>query len=133
MIAERPALKAYEGRDVLLGIRPEDLEDAGLADGAVPPERTIPAVVTLRETAGPEAYLHVRIGPDPSGATAFVARVSERTTAREGDRVALLVDTAELRFDPGTGDKDRGGMTPGSAVGASLDSSGPAVQPGRAV
>jgi multiple sugar transport system ATP-binding protein len=123
LISARPALKAYAGRDVIVGIRPEDMEDASLVDEA-PEDRRMPAVVKLRETAGPEAYVHFpvrtpRIAPlegpnsdaedDGESAaaahdeTVFVARVGARTRAREGNNVELVVDTQSLQFfDPAT-------------------------------
>ena len=57
VIAERPSLRAYEGKDVILGIRPEDFEDAAFVAGA-PPERTITTVVNLREALGSEVLVH---------------------------------------------------------------------------
>lgn len=109
----------------MVGIRPEDMEDASLVDGA-PADRKMPAVVDLRETMGPEAYLHFRVKTSPivpvrsndesggreqgeGGArvpdeAAFVARVSARTRASEGDSVEFVVDTTSLHFfDPATG------------------------------
>src|SRR5881392_2561917 len=54
----RPALGAYEGRRVILGIRPEDLEDAAVgADGD-----RISAVVDIREDMGSEVYVHFGVG-----------------------------------------------------------------------
>jgi multiple sugar transport system ATP-binding protein len=126
LLLTRPALKAYEGTRVVIGIRPENMQDATLADEAAADGR-MQAVVSLRETMGPEAYLHFRVkappiaqtrgsagsGPEEGGngsspsvdETTFVARVSARTRAREGDRVELAVDTTALHFfDPATQD-----------------------------
>jgi multiple sugar transport system ATP-binding protein len=131
LLAARPALRAYEGRDVIVGIRPEDMEDASLVDG-VQAERVMPAVVKLRESMGPEAFLHFPVRTPPVARawehrrasaeangdgvadvadestveTAFVARVGARTHAREGEQVDLAVDTASMQFfDPSTGER----------------------------
>jgi multiple sugar transport system ATP-binding protein len=109
---------------VIVGIRPEDMEDASLVPGA-PADRRLRVAVSLRETMGPEAYLHFPIktppvalgGEDGSGTdddgsrndlteTTFVARVTPRTTAQEGDDMELVVDMEALHFfDPATGDR----------------------------
>jgi multiple sugar transport system ATP-binding protein len=109
----RTGLRAYDGRDVVLGIRPEDIEDAALIDGA-PPERTLDTVCSLREALGSEVLIHFAATTaamnelvEPLGDTnaMFVARLSPQTTAREGDRLRLVVDTRRLHFfDPESGD-----------------------------
>jgi multiple sugar transport system ATP-binding protein len=125
VLGARPALRTYEGRKIIVGIRPEDMEDASLATGA-PPDRRLRVVVNLRETMGPEAYLHFPVKTAPvvmgsaNGAgtegeegarvdpaeTTFVARVTARTAAREGDDLELVVDTDALHFfDPQTGER----------------------------
>jgi multiple sugar transport system ATP-binding protein len=102
LLASQPALKGYEGRHVIVGVRPEAMEDAALANGA-PADRRLPVVVNLRETMGPEAYLHFKVNA-ATGETGFVARVSARTRAGEGDGMELVVDTSALYFfDPATG------------------------------
>ena len=58
--ARRPALKAYEGKTVVLGIRPEDLEDAALEPDA-PPDRTLKGRLELREALGSEIMAHFAI------------------------------------------------------------------------
>src|SRR5207244_9288752 len=58
------ALAGYAGRRALLGIRPEDLEDATLAEQA-PPEATLSAVTDIREDMGPEVYAHFSLGVPP--------------------------------------------------------------------
>jgi multiple sugar transport system ATP-binding protein len=104
LIAERPALRAYEGRDVVLGIRPEDFEDAAFAPEA-PPERTLDTVCSLREALGSEVLLHFPVAPTAGAGAAvgdasstFVARVDPQTTVREGDRLRLVVNTRRLHF-----------------------------------
>jgi multiple sugar transport system ATP-binding protein len=128
-IGERPALVAYDGRPVVLGIRPDATDDAAIARD-VPADRRLSAVVELRETVGSEAFLHFTVEAEPvvtddtrelasdtgtemlqrleevasEHRTPFVARTHARSTAREGERVELAVDTRELHFfDPETG------------------------------
>src|SRR5207247_5546166 len=56
LIAERPALSGYEGGKVVLGIRPEDFEDAAFTAEA-PTERTLDTVASLREALGSEVRM----------------------------------------------------------------------------
>jgi multiple sugar transport system ATP-binding protein len=101
VLAERPALSRREGRDVLLGIRPEDIEDAAFVAGA-PLERTIMTVCSLREALGSEVLVHFPLGRDVD--STFVARVDPQTTAREEGPLQLVVDTRRLHFfEPETG------------------------------
>jgi len=112
---------------VIIGIRPEDMEDAAVS-GSPRPGGTISALVNLRETMGPEAYLHIPVktpplsiapsrdeggeGDDAERATTapdettFVARVSAQSRAQVGDHVELSVDTSLLHFfEPATGER----------------------------
>jgi multiple sugar transport system ATP-binding protein len=117
----RPVLREYGGRKVALGIRPEEFEDAALA-AAAPPDRTLPAVVDIREDMGSEVFLHFSVDAPPVATadveeaveeaaaveaakeqaarrgTPFVARIDRESHAREGDEVRLLVDTRRLHF-----------------------------------
>jgi multiple sugar transport system ATP-binding protein len=125
-LASRQALSQFEDKPLILGIRPEDLEDAAVA-GDTPPERRISAVVDIREDMGSEVFVHFGSGGRPVrgedvaaavGAEAieatqeqakekgslFVARVARHTRAREGEPIELAVDTDQLHFfDPETG------------------------------
>jgi multiple sugar transport system ATP-binding protein len=113
LIAAYPEVLAYEGRDVILGIRPEDFEDAAFAPGGRA-DRTLDVVCSLREALGSEILLHFAIAAtadsierfeaDGEESSMFVARVNPRTAVREGDRVSLVADTTRLQFfDPETG------------------------------
>jgi multiple sugar transport system ATP-binding protein len=95
VLDDRPALRAHEGDEVVLGLRPEDIEDAAFAIGA-PPGRTLTIVCTLREALGSEVLVHFSVADE--GSDAFIARVHSQTAAREGDRLPLVVDTARLHF-----------------------------------
>ncbi|HET9722240.1 MAG TPA: sn-glycerol-3-phosphate ABC transporter ATP-binding protein UgpC [Actinomycetota bacterium] len=123
LLAARPAIAARADSNVILGIRPEDLEDAALAGAGVPTERRLPITVELREAMGSETHLHCDLpgwspptavlnvrresapGPAEDGKRSrLVARVSPRSRAREGDPLVLAVDTSALHFfDPGSG------------------------------
>jgi multiple sugar transport system ATP-binding protein len=124
-LSVRPALRSYEGRRVILGIRPEDLEDAEL-EPDTPADRRLQGQVELREALGAEIMVHFRtdasravtdetrelqkdVGADEmhrgedSGAT-MVGRFGARSRVREGQPVVVAVDTRALHFfDPDTG------------------------------
>jgi multiple sugar transport system ATP-binding protein len=124
-LSARPALKDYEGRDVILGIRPEDLEDAALATDASA-DRQLSGEVELTEALGSEVMVHFSIEATPAitdevrellkdagageieepthGRTTLVGRFGARSRARKGDRTQVAVDTRALHFfDPSTG------------------------------
>jgi multiple sugar transport system ATP-binding protein len=123
VLAKRPALKWFEGRSLILGVRPEDLEDAELGGGA-PDGRQLSAVVDIREDMGSEVFIHFGIGGKrvhsedvkaavgeeaaevaEAAGSAWVARLDRDTKAREQDQVELVVDTSRLHFfDAETGD-----------------------------
>jgi multiple sugar transport system ATP-binding protein len=123
VLAARPALPRFEGRRLILGIRPEDLEDAELAGGA-DHGRRLSAVVDIREDMGSEVFAHFEIsgravrGEDVKAAVGedaaevadvlgnvWIARLDRDTKAREQEKVDLLVDTGRLHFfDPETGE-----------------------------
>jgi multiple sugar transport system ATP-binding protein len=126
LIDARPALRQFVDKRLILGVRPEDLEDAAGTDGA-PEDRRIAAVVDIREDMGSEVFVHFGVGAPPVrgqdvqaavGAEAveataeqvrkhgslFVARLGRGTRAREQDRIELLVTPDRLHFfDPATG------------------------------
>jgi multiple sugar transport system ATP-binding protein len=130
VVAARPALRNYEDRKIVLGIRPEDMEDASLVSDA-PPERRIATTVDLREALGSDVVVHFTIDAPPAvtedvkelavdvgaealdavqqqagGRSKVIARLNPRTQVNKGGRIELVVDTHRLHFfdvDSGTG------------------------------
>jgi multiple sugar transport system ATP-binding protein len=119
-------LASYEGREVVLGIRPESLEDASLADANAP---RLAGLATLREALGAEVLVHFTVAGRPavtsevrelaedvgddraleqlgsgSPRATVVGRFSPRTRIREGDQLEAAVDPHALHFfDPASG------------------------------
>jgi multiple sugar transport system ATP-binding protein len=58
------ALEPFMGKRVILGIRPEHIEDATLAPEA-PDGRRLGAVVDIREDLGSDIYVHFAVGGPP--------------------------------------------------------------------
>jgi multiple sugar transport system ATP-binding protein len=127
----RPALGEYEGREVVLGIRPEDLEDAAILR-ETHPDRRLSVVCDIREDMGSEVYAHFSVAAKPvttdevvealvvenledeearlaaerarGAGVSFVARLERQTEARERRPLELEVDVRRLHFfDPETG------------------------------
>jgi multiple sugar transport system ATP-binding protein len=119
---ELPVPHPVEARGrVALGIRPEDIRTTG--DGA-----PLEVIVDIKEDMGAEVYLHFAVDAPPVKAeelreivgdealeaaeeqthhhgSPFIARVERGTTAREGEKTRLYVDTSRLHFfDAATGE-----------------------------
>jgi multiple sugar transport system ATP-binding protein len=129
LLGARPKLDEYVGRRVVLGIRPENLEDAAL-EPDTPPERLIKGVIVLREPLGSEIVAHFEVDAPPAltedvrelardvgqegsvqaaveeGAakTTIVGRFGPRSRIRNGDVIDVAVETGALHvFDLETG------------------------------
>ncbi|MDF2752785.1 MAG: transporter related protein [Gaiellaceae bacterium] len=126
-LTERPALRSFDGRSIVLGIRPEHLEDAAIAHDDRPDKR-LTAQVELREALGSELMVHFAIDAPPAiteeveelaadaGTTAedlqggdkhravLVGRFGAESQVRESQPAEVAVDTRALHFfDPDTG------------------------------
>jgi len=124
--AQRPALAGYVSRDVAVGIRSEDMEDARLVRDA-PADTRLKAEVTLVEALGAQIVVHFDVDApkvvtedtkllekdahaDEAPAhqeiegTRFVASFAPRSRVRAGDQIEVVVDTERMHFfDPQTG------------------------------
>ena len=125
-LASHPDIRNYDGRKVIMGIRPESLEDAAIATDT-PADRRIHGKVVLTEALGSEILAHIGIeghaattpetqelkadtGEDrevtvvEQDATIIVCRFNPRSRAKDGDNVEVAVDTRSLHFfDESTG------------------------------
>ncbi|MBV8064686.1 MAG: sn-glycerol-3-phosphate ABC transporter ATP-binding protein UgpC [Actinobacteria bacterium] len=129
MLSRRPALAEYVGREIVLGIRPEDLEDAALANGDG--GARLKGTVELREALGSEVLVHFTVaarrarteqmlelaedvgddraveqltGAAEETAATLVGRFGPRSRVSAGDAVEVAVDRSSLHFfDPQSG------------------------------
>jgi multiple sugar transport system ATP-binding protein len=126
LLDARPGLKRYEGKSVVLGIRPENLEDAALASDS-PADRRLRGKVELTEALGSEVMVHFTVDAPPAltddvrelaqdvgderratgdaeEQTTMVGRFDAHSKVHEGDTAEVAVDTRSLHFfDPETG------------------------------
>ena len=90
------ALDAID-KEVVLGIRPEDIHDEQLFIESSP-ESVIDARINIYEMLGAEVYLYFTIDQFD-----ITARVNARTTARPGDKVKFAIDVEKIHvFDKET-------------------------------
>jgi multiple sugar transport system ATP-binding protein len=126
-LSAHAGLRAREGKPIILGIRPEDLEDAALLPDT-PANRRLRGKVTLRESLGSEIMVHFTIDARPAltedvrelaqdmdavavrglegraAESTMVGRFGARSRIREADVAEVAVDTRALHFfDPETG------------------------------
>jgi multiple sugar transport system ATP-binding protein len=126
-----PGLGDLDGRKVVVGIRPEDMEDAAVLRERHP-ERRLSVLCDIREDMGSEMYVHFNVPAEPvatqevvealvledaedeetrmaaerargAGVT-FVARLERTSSAREREPLEIEVDVTRLHFfDPESG------------------------------
>jgi multiple sugar transport system ATP-binding protein len=130
-IENRPTLARFEGRRLVMGIRPEDIEDAALVHESHT-DRRMRISCDIREDMGSEVYVHFNVpgervtareaieahvvdeiedeearlaAESARGAgVQFVARLDRMTRAREREQLEVEVDVRRLHFfDPDTG------------------------------
>ncbi|MDO4618470.1 MAG: sn-glycerol-3-phosphate ABC transporter ATP-binding protein UgpC [Clostridia bacterium] len=86
-------LNDYVGKEVVFGIRPEDLYEEGQGGDAV-----VSATVEVTEMMGAETYLYLKVADK-----AFTARVGQDSKAEAGDMVKVSIDTNKIHvFDKET-------------------------------
>jgi multiple sugar transport system ATP-binding protein len=91
------ALQSYVGKDLVLGLRPENLHDPEFAPPGIVAAH-IPSEVDVTELMGNEVILYVL-----TGGKQFIARVDPRTHARVGKKIDVVADMANFHlFDKST-------------------------------
>jgi len=130
LLGARPALAEFVDRDVVVGIRPEQMEDSTLEQRSDEHVALLTADVELREALGSELLVHLRIDAKPAitddirhatadvddaavealeqqvaaGEAKVVSRFDTRSRVKVDDRIDVRVSTAHLHwFDPATG------------------------------
>ena len=90
-------LKDYIGKEVVIGVRPEDIhDDEGFI--AAKPDGVCSAKVEVTEVLGSETYLYLTVSGEQ-----FTARVNKRSTSAIGDTIKVALDTNKLHiFDKDT-------------------------------
>jgi multiple sugar transport system ATP-binding protein len=110
-LAARPALRRYDSRPIIVGVRPEDFEDAAMVTGAKDGQ-TLSASVKLLESLGSEIMVHFIVDaarvdsgdPDAGHETTSthaansVGRFHPRSRVRSGDTIDVAVTTENLHF-----------------------------------
>jgi multiple sugar transport system ATP-binding protein len=82
----------YIGRDVVMGIRPENLHDEDVYMHSMS-DSVVDARVEIVEMLGSETLLHMMIGD-----VEFTAKVNPRSKARAGDIVKIAFDTNKIHL-----------------------------------
>lgn len=89
--------KGYIGKEVIIGIRPEDIHDE-LAFIQASEDSMVEAKVDVTEMMGAETYLYLIIEGNPA-----IARVDSRNKAKRGDTIKLAFDKNQIHlFDKET-------------------------------
>ena len=123
VLEERPALKERSGKEVIIGVRPQDFEDAAFKSNA-PPDSRVKVKIDLVEAIGTETLVHFEVNAPivvtddmkelaedtgageaerleeraAEGRNEFVAQLDPKTKVSHGSDAELFVDTTRLHF-----------------------------------
>ncbi len=109
IFAARPALRGYDGKSLIVGIRPEDFEDAEMVDGDTSGQQ-LTSTVGLIEALGSEIMVHFDLDAhtvdsgdpdaveDAESASNAVGRFHPRSRVRMRESVTIAVNTENLHF-----------------------------------
>lgn len=84
--------KKYDGKELVLGIRPEDIHDEPLFIKSTP-ETTVTVKIDVAELMGAETYLYTNYAEQK-----FIARIDARTAVNAGDTIELAIDMNSAHF-----------------------------------
>ena len=123
LLAYRSKLQSYVGKRLVVGIRPENLEDARL-EPDTPDDQKLRGVVVLREPLGSEIVAHFTVDAPPAltedvrelardvgqesavktaaaeseNETVMVGRFGPRSRIKDGEAIDVAVETGALHF-----------------------------------
>lgn len=126
VLSDRKALENFIGKDLIVGIRPQDFEDASLKADA-PEDCKIKVTADLVESIGTETLVHFDAGAPvviteemkelaadvgaegnleeraKEGNNEFVGQLDAQSKIKKGQSAELVIDTTRLHFfDPDT-------------------------------
>ncbi len=85
--------QGYNGKEVVMGIRPENIHASQVFLETAAEHAKIKAEVDVTEMLGAEKYLYLRLDGIP-----FTARVESRNTASAGETIELALDLHRIHF-----------------------------------
>ncbi|MBR5614027.1 MAG: sn-glycerol-3-phosphate ABC transporter ATP-binding protein UgpC [Clostridia bacterium] len=95
--ASKADLSAYYGKEVIMGIRPENIYEDEAHISSMP-NSLAQVDVDLTEMMGAETYLYLKLDGN-----AVIARVNRRTTAQADDKITVALDANKVHlFDKET-------------------------------
>jgi multiple sugar transport system ATP-binding protein len=111
VLSARPALRSYIGKPVVVGMRPEDMEDAAVVPDH-PADQRIEVEIDVREALGAETVMHFSLAANPvdsgdpdaldelgsENESRCTARFSPDSRARPGDHIQVNVATEKMHF-----------------------------------
>jgi len=114
LLERRPGLAGHVDKEITLGIRPEDIEDAAFVPSAN--GSSLDVDIALAEPMGAEVLAYFPVPAEPvgrpqqhlelvaplqAGGTTMTARLTPRSSASTGQRLRLAVDVERLHFFDG--------------------------------
>lgn len=90
--SQSAALDGYVDKEVIFGIRPEDVEDVANLE-SFNPAHQLTAKVEVVEPMGAEIFLYLNTGKHT-----FIARVDAHDLAKEGQSLNMVCDMSKSHF-----------------------------------